>query len=413
MNNNFDRQLNNYAKLITNLGANIQPNQLVIISAEVYHRDLCYLIAKQAYELGAKYVNLELSEPRLSRDRIINSNDDNLQYVSDYLEPKYRELLKENAALIRIIGPEYPEIISDLDPRKINLSRVAQYKKMQFFYEDGISKSQIQWMIAAAPTKEWAQRIFPHLTPELAENALWQEIFKICRVDTDDFIERWADLNHRLQVRADKLSSMKIKSLNFVGPETDLKVGLSQKALWRGGSERCVNGNDFQPNVPTEECFTTPNNQATEGHFKATRPFLINGKLISGLRGVFKAGHLVEFSAEQGEATFREYINSDEGAKRLGEVALVGTDSPIFQSGLVFEEILFDENAACHIAIGSAYRFCLEGGTEMNTEQLAEIGCNESTVHTDMMISDENVDVIAELWSGEKVMIIEKGQFKI
>lgn len=409
MNNEY---LQNYAKLIVSLGANVQKGQLVSISAEVYHRELCFLLAQEAYRLGAKYVSIDLSEPRISRERVLHSTQNDLSYVPRYLDPKSRELLDTNAAMIRIIGPEFPEILADLDPKKINTTRKAQYEALKFFYEDGITKSQVHWTIAAAPTPEWAARIFPHLTRAQATDRLWDEIFKICRVDKDNFIDAWSDLNKRLKIRATNLTNLGIKYLHFKGPNTDLRVKLTELALFRGGSEVSSIGVVFQPNIPTEECFTTPDCRGTEGYVRTTRPFLINGKLIQGLNITFKNGEISSFDAEEGKETFKEYLSSDPGAKKLGEVALVGIDSPIFQSNLVFEEILFDENAACHIAIGSAYRFCLKGGTEMGKEQLEEAGCNESSVHTDMMISDENVDVVGELYSGAKVKIITKGSWE-
>ncbi len=206
---------------------------------------------------------------------------------------------------------------------------------------------------------------------------------------------------------------MKIRQLHFTGPGTDLKVGLSEKALFKGGSDSGPSGAHFEPNIPTEEVFTTPDARMTEGTARATRPFYINGRLIEGLEMKFSGGVLVDFSAKEGEETFREYVSSDEGAKRLGEVALVGTDSPIFASGLVFQEILFDENAACHIAVGSAYKTCIEGGEDLSEEALAAIGCNESTVHTDMMISSEEVDVSAITYDGVEKPLIKSGAWLI
>jgi aminopeptidase len=202
---------------------------------------------------------------------------------------------------------------------------------------------------------------------------------------------------------------MKIKFFHFIGPGTDLKVGLSPRAVFKGGTALSARNVDFEPNLPTEECFTTPDYRMTEGKARTTRPFLINGKQIRGLSLEFKNGEISNFHAEEGQKTFEEYINSDGGSKRLGEVALVGIDSPIYQSGRIFEEILFDENAACHIAIGFAYRFCIEGSEEMSNEELDKIGCNTSHVHTDMMLSSDEVDVHAELYSGQKIQLIKNG----
>ena len=206
---------------------------------------------------------------------------------------------------------------------------------------------------------------------------------------------------------------MKIKELHFTGKGTDLTVGLSENAIFKGGTDESPRGVPFEPNIPTEEVFTTPDYRVTRGRVQTTRPFLINGKLITDLSLEFTDGEISSFSATNGEDTFREYINSDEGSKRLGEVALVGVDSPVYQSGLVYQEILFDENAACHIAVGSAYKFCIDGGDTMTKEELTAIGCNESTVHTDMMISSEEVDVTAKTYSGETVELIKAGKWVV
>jgi aminopeptidase len=254
--------------------------------------------------------------------------------------------------------------------------------------------------------------VFPELPREKAEDALWQAIFSIARVDQEDFLDVWQRHNQTLHRRGTLLNQCGIKTLHFTGPGTDLRVGLSERAKFKGGTDNGPTGKPFEPNIPTEENFTTPDCRRTEGVVRATRPFLVNGVLVEGLSLTFKAGAIESFSATAGADTFREYINSDAGAKFLGEVALVGIDSPVFQSGRVFEEILFDENAACHIAVGSAYKFCIDGGDSMSSEELAAIGCNESSVHTDMMISNEEVTVEAELYQGGTLTIIKDGAWQ-
>ena len=234
-----------------------------------------------------------------------------------------------------------------------------------------------RWLLLQ-PLK-WGKKVFPELSEEEACKRLWEEIFKICRVDTPDYLERWKAHDAALRSRAKTLTDMKIEILQFTGPGTDLRVGLSKKAVFKGGGD--IGPYILEPNVPTEECFTTPDYRKTEGYVKVTRPFFVNGKLIEGLTLKFEKGVIVNFTATQGAETFSAYIDSDEGGRRLGEVALVGVNSPIYQSGRVFQEILFDENAACHIAVGFAYRFCLEEGGSMQAAELDAIGCNDSHVH--------------------------------
>ena len=409
----FQTKLQRYAELIVKHGLNVKKGQIVNIGAEVAHRELAYQIAKASYKQGAKFVNIDLNEPRLIKDRIENSTDEDLKFVPSYISVKYDEILENTGANIRITGMEDSEILSSLDPKKINTMRMQTRLALKKFYDEGIGKSKVQWTVVAGATTQWGKRIFPDLAEKEAEAALWEAIFKACRADKENCLELWKEHNSKLHHRAKSITAMKVKELHFTGPGTDLKVGLSKRAIFKGGSDTSPRKVEFEPNIPTEEVFTTPDYRETNGKVKATRPFLINGVLIKDLEMEFKNGILVNFKASAGQDTFKAYIDSDEGAKRLGEVALVGIDSPIFQSGIIFEEILYDENAACHIAIGSAYKFCIEGGDSLTEEQAAEIGCNESSVHTDMMISSPKVDCVATTYEGKKVELIKAGAWVI
>lgn len=405
----FKEKLANYADLIVSHGLNVQKGQLVNISAEAYHRELAYLVAERAYEVGASYVNLSLSEPRLSRVRIQNSSIEEMNYVPKHLPVKFDELVDAEAANLALTGSEEPDLFDGLDTKKVNTARIAQYTAAKRFYDEGIAKSRVHWTVAAASTPKWAAKVYPELAPDKAEQALWEELFRICRVDRPDYMKVWQEHDETLHRRAAFLTNLKIRTLHFTGPGTDLSVGVPEQARFKGGTGKSSRGAKYSPNLPTEECFTTPDYQKTNGSVVVTRPFLVNGRMIRGLKVEFKNGEIVDFSAEEGAEVFGECISSDPGAKRLGEVALVGTDSPIYQSGRVFELILLDENAACHIAIGSAYKFCIADGDKMSTEELAEIGFNESSVHRDMMISSDEVDVVAKTADGNEVVLIKNG----
>ncbi|MFQ5559683.1 MAG: aminopeptidase [Nitrospinota bacterium] len=407
----FETKLKRYAKLLVTCGMAVQKGQLVHVSAEVYHREFALLVAEEAYLAGARYVNLDLIEPRLARHRTLHSQVEDLQYTPPFFSVKYKELVDYVGANISIVGSEDPDLLSDLNPMKVNTQRIARYNSLKYFYDEGIGKNKVHWCVAAAATPKWGEKIFKDLSPEEAEKRLWEEIFSICRVDGEGYLEKWRHLNGELQERARKLTDLHIETLHFTGPGTDLKVGLSKEAVFKGGGEKSSRGVEYQPNIPTEECFTTPDNSKTEGVVRCTRPFIINGKLVKGVSLSFERGEITGFEAEEGSETFREYIHSDPGGKRLGEVALVGVDSPVYQSGHIFEEILFDENAACHIAVGSAYKFCIEGGDSMTGEELEKIGFNESSVHTDMMISSEEVRVTAHTYSGEKISLLTDGKW--
>jgi aminopeptidase len=404
--------LERYAKLLVAWGANVQPGQLVNISAEVAHRELVFLVAKEAYRAGASAVMLDLIEPRLQRFKLQNVKDEYVTLTPKHVPAKYQQILDENGAQIKIIGPEFPLLLTDVDTKRVNAERKAFYSSVRSFYEEGIGKSKVHWTIGAAATPAWGARLYPELAPHEAEDALWRDIFSITRVDHENFMELWKQHDNVLHQRSRMLNDLGVKSLKFTGPGTDLVVGLSERARFRGGSDRGPSGASYEPNIPTEECFTTPDWRKTEGRVRATRPFLINGVLIRDLVLNFRNGEIASFEASAGAETFREYIASDTGAKRLGEVALVGIDSPVFKSGKVFEEILFDENAACHIAVGFAYKNCLSDFQNLTNEDVERIGCNESVVHTDMMISDEHVSVDAELYKGGTLRLINNGEWQ-
>lgn len=407
----FKVQLDRYARLLVEYGVNVQPGQVLNLLTETVHRDLALAITEAAYKRGAKYVDVGLGDNRMDRARLRHSDPDHLDFVPDYQADRYRALVDDAGATLRLLGSEDPDCLSDEDPKRINRLRMANYRARKYFHDEGIGKSRVHWTVAAAATPAWGQKVFPDLAPDAACEALWNEIFKICRVDSDDFLERWQGHNETLQERGRKLSAIGIETLRFHGGGTDLQVGLSPAAIFCGGSDTGPRGADFEPNVPTEEVFTTPDYRRTQGHVKTTRPFLVNGKLVEGLSLDFKDGVVKNFEATSGATTFGEYIESDAGGKRLGEVALVGIDSPIYQSGLVFQEILFDENAACHIAVGSAYKTCLKNGENLTDEALAEIGCNDSSVHTDMMISSEEVNVTATTRDGDQVELLQAGRW--
>lgn len=406
---NFEKCLTNYADLIVSHGLNVQKNQIVNISVEACHRDFALLVAEAAYRKGASYVNLDLIEPRLSKLRLRYSTIEQMQYVPAEIAAKYNEIVDCEGANLKIIGSEQPDILANEDPEKINAGSIARYGAVKRFYTEGINKSRVAWTVAAAATPAWGQRVFKKLSREKAEKRLWEEIFKICRVDSNDYLEIWHEHDQMLKKRANRLNALNPKEVVFKGPDTALSVGLSEYARFKGGSDMSPEGVAFEPNLPTEEIFTTPDYRTVNGKVATTRPFLINGTLIKGLTLEFKDGNIVNFNALEGAETFKEYISSDAGAKRLGEVALVGIDSPIYQSGHVFEEILFDENATCHIAIGSGLAFCFEDYENMSEEKMKEIGFNQSSKHTDMMISNENVDVFITTREGKEVQVICSG----
>lgn len=403
--------LRRYAHLVVAHGLNVQEGQLVQVNAEIAHRGLVSQIVAEAYKRGAGFVNVEFSDPLLSKERILQSRPQYLGELPAFFSAKYDEIVSVGGANLKILGPEHPDCMAGLNPSGVNDVRKASYAAAKRFYTEGIGRSQVQWCVIGAATPAWGEQVFPHLKGVAAEERLWREIFDICRVSHPDYLERWKHHDQVLKDRARALNARRIRELRFSGPGTDLVVGLSSRAIFKGGSDRTSRGVSFEPNLPTEECFTTPDWRLTSGFVRATRPFYVNGTLIKDLQISFENGEISRFSCSQGHDTFEAYIASDSGARRLGEVALVGTDSPVFKSGLVFQEILYDENAACHIAVGSAYKGCLQGGEVLSDAECSEVGCNVSSVHTDIMISSEEVRVSGVLEGGEVVTLIEDGEW--
>lgn len=409
---NFQEKLTMYAELLICHGMNVQPGQVVNIQAEIIHRELVEKMVFSAYRHGAKFVNVDFVDPYLTKIRIEESkSDQSLQYVPSYIPIKYESFVEENAAVIRIVGSEDPDLLAHLPAQKVNDLQSYYRQSLKKYYAEGIGKSKVQWTVAAAATPQWAKKVYPELSEKEAYEVLWDAIFHICRADKPNCLALWKEHNKKLKERAEKLTKLKIHELHFTGPGTDLRVFLSPKAIFTGGGGKTPRGIDFEANIPTEECFTTPDCRKTSGSVRVTRPVLVNGKLVKDLQVTFQDGSITSFTAKEGIDQFAAYIANDPGAKRLGEVALVGIDSPIYQSDRMFEEILFDENAACHIAVGFAYRFCLENGAEMSADELQAIGCNDSHVHTDFMISSEQVDVTATTHSGEKIKLITGGKW--
>jgi len=407
----FDKDFQRYAELIAAHGLNVQHGQFVNIVTEAIHRDFALLVAQACYDRGAKLVNIDLEEPRALKMRIEASEPTDLEFVPEYVSTKYTELVDQQCANLKLIGMEYPDILGGLNPDRVNTVRLHRHLAMKYFYDEGIGKSKAHWCVAAAATPRWGQKVYPELGPDEACEKLWEDILKMCRADKPACADLWLAHNEVLQKRARALCDLTIKSLRFLGPGTDLTVGLTDRAIWKGGQETSTRGASFEPNLPTEEVFTTPDCRVTNGHVRATRPFLINGVLIKDLSMKFEDGAITDFRASNGADTFKAYIDSDPGGRRLGEVALVGIDSPVYQSGQVFQEILFDENAACHIAVGQAYKFCIQDGESMDSAAAEAIGCNESTVHTDMMISSDDVDVTATTFADDEVKLIQAGQW--
>jgi aminopeptidase len=406
--------LEKYANVILS-SLNLQAGQNLLIRTEPVHWRFASTIAAEAYKMGARYVRVdsnEIENPLLYKARIEHSKEEYLSYVPLFRTETMHLLVEENWALIALKGTEDPEILSTLDPVRnaITGKAVAIAKKP---IREAIQNNRIQWIVAFAPTEILAGKILNTKPSPKAVDKLWEILTPILHMEDPDPAATWVLRGETLKKRSANLNNLKLKEVYFKGPGTDLRIGLTEKTIWKGGRSTSTSGIEFLPNIPTEEVFTAPDFRKTEGRVKITRPVLVPsiGKIIEGAWLVFRNGKIIDYGAEKGKDILDQYLAMDPKAAYLGELALVDSNSPIFTSGKIFNNILFDENASCHIALGSAYPECFEGGSKMSDEQLIQNGINVSNLHTDFMIGSPDVDVTGITWEKEKVDIIVDGEF--
>jgi aminopeptidase len=406
--------LEKYAIVILS-SLNLQEGQNLLIRTEPVHWEFASIIAAEAYKMGARYVRVDSNEIEnllLYKARIEHSKEEYLNYVPLFRTEIMHLLIKENWALIALNGTEDPELLSTLDPvRNAITGKAIAIAKEPF--REAVQNNRIQWIVAFAPTEILAGKILNTRPSVKAVDKLWEILTPILHLEDPDPAATWVLRGETLKKRSAKLTGLKLKEVYFKGAGTDLRIGLTQKATWVGGSSTSTSGIDFLPNIPTEEVFTAPDFRKTEGRVRITRPVLVPsiGKMIEGAWLVFKNGKLIDYGAEKGKDVLDQYLAMDPNAAYLGELALVDSNSPIFKSGKIFYNILFDENASCHIALGSAYPDCFEGGGKMSDELLIKNGVNVSNLHTDFMIGSPEVEVSALTWEGNKIDIIINGEF--
>lgn len=386
----FEARLDRLAELAVRVGLNLAPGQELVMTASVEALDLSRRITEQAYKAGASLVTTLLSDDRAALARYRFARDESFDTAPGWLFDGMAAAFRSGAARLAVVGDD-PSLLANEDPEKVARANRARSKAYQPALEL-IVTSAINWTLVASATPAWAATVFPGDAPDVALAKLWDAIFKASRVDAPDPVAAWRDHNAALLRRRDMLNARRYRALHFRGPGTDLRVGLADGHAWMGGASPAKNGISGNPNIPTEEVFTTPHAAMTEGVVRATKPLSYQGTLIRDIEVRFEGGRIVQSNASSGAAVLDRMIGTDDGARRLGEVALVPNSNPISQSGLLFFNTLFDENAASHIALGQAYSKCFTRD-DLTAAELDAAGANRSLIHVDWMIGSAETDV--------------------
>ena len=398
-----DAELAQLADLAVVVGANVQPGQILGVTAELGHEDLVRAIAASAYSRGARFVDVWYIDPLVKRARIQFAPDDSLEYVPPWYGERVLALGEERGANIAVRGLTVPNALEGLDPKRAGRDQLPRVKETNVI----VNERTVNWTIVAYPTLPWARLVYPDLDDDAALSRLWEEIKHVSRLDEPDPLDAWVNRIDALERAAEALNDVGIDAVHFEGPGTDLTIGLLPTSIWRMARWETAYGLRHLPNVPTEEVFTSPDPERVEGWVRSTKPLVLSdGTLVRGLQVRFEDGRAVEITADEGGEVLLGRSQIDAGAARLGEVALVDRESRIGQLGTVFYETLLDENAASHIALGSGFSFAVE-----TDEDRARV--NQSAVHIDFMIGGNEIDVTGVTRAGERVPILRDGVWQL
>jgi aminopeptidase len=390
------------AELAVDVGANVQPGQIVTVSADLGMEEVVREVVATAYRRGAQFVDVTYYDAELKRARIERADGDTLAFVPPWYGERVRELGRRHSARVVVTAPSDPDILRGLDPERLGRDQLPALPE----WMDVIGERTVNWTIVPYPTRTWARLVYPELDDDAAFEQLHRDIVHVCRLDEPDPAAAWRARSDELTAISGRLNALRLDSLHFEGPGTDLSVGLLPSSSWIGATAATVDGLEHLPNVPTEEVFSTPDPERAEGVVRSTKPLvLVDGTLVRGLEVRFEGGRAVHVDAEEGAEVMRGRAARDEGASRLGEVALVDRESRIGKLGRAFYETLLDENATSHVALGSAYE---EAVAEQDVPRI-----NRSGTHVDFMIGGDDVDVTGITRSGERVPVLRGGAWQI
>jgi aminopeptidase len=406
---NFEQRLDRLAEVSIKVGLGLRKGQELVITAPVEALPLVRRITEHAYKSGATLVTPLFTDDVVSLLRFAHAPDESFDKASGWLYDGMAKAFTDGAARLAIVGDD-PSLLSAQDPAKVaraNRARSAAYRPAL----DRIVNFDVNWNIVSYATPAWARAVFPNEPEAAAVARLWDAIFAASRIDGADPVAEWKSHNAALHRRRDFLNDKRYSALHFRGEGTDLTVGLADDHWWEGGASTAKNGIVCNPNIPTEEVFTTPHLARVEGHVRSTKPLSYQGTLIRDIAVRFEGGRIVESAARTGADVLAKVLATDEGASRLGEVALVPHSSPISKSGILFLNTLFDENASSHIALGQAYSSCIRNGAKLSPEELKQRGANASLIHIDWMIGSDRIDVDGVAANGAAEPLMRKGEW--
>ena len=406
-----EKLLRDYARLIARQGGHVLKGDEVWINAGLEQPDFVTMVVEECYKAGAKKVTVYWHHDPVSKLAYQNETVGTLAKVSPMQITKFKYWVKKLPTVIHIVSDD-PDAMKGVNQTKVAKSIAKSYPKIKK-YRDAID-GKYKWSIAAVPGKAWAKKVFPNLAEEEAVDALWAAILKTSRVDGNDPVKNWDDHNDFLIGQREKLEKLNLKKLVYSASNgTDFQVELVDKMHWGGGVEIAPNKGQFNPNIPSEEVFTTPMRGKAEGTLVASKPLSYQGQLIEGFSITFKDGKVSEVKAKKNQSLLEKMVKMDEGASMLGEVALVPFESPINQTGLLFYETLFDENACCHVALGAGFPDLYDGALDMSPEQRKEVGINESMIHVDFMVGTRDLSIVGIDKDGKKIQIFKDGTWAI
>jgi aminopeptidase len=402
-------RLDKLAEVAVKVGLRLERGQDLLLTAPVVALPLVRRIVEHAYRAGAGLVTPIFSDEEITLSRFRNAPDESFDRAPGWLYDGVARAFSANTARLAIVG-DNPMLLSGEDAAKVARANKANSVAYQPALEK-IAGFDINWNIVAYPGASWARQVFPDDAEEVAVAKLADAIFAASRVDNDDPVSAWAAHNAALRKRTEWLNGKRFRALHYSGPGTDLTIGLADGHEWQGGASSAKNGITCNPNIPTEEVFTTPHARRVEGHVASTKPLSYQGTLIDEIAVRFEEGRIVEAKAARGETVLAKVLDTDEGARRLGEVALVPHSSPISASGILFFNTLFDENASCHIALGQCYSKCFLDGAKLSPEEIAAKGGNKSLIHIDWMIGSDRIDIDGIAEDGSRTPVFRKGEW--